>query len=214
MAWSKSKSLLVALLLGLFCLSAQSAPPIATVSGTVTDAKGASLEGVTVQVSGLEKFRAGAWHREMRLGMMPKYVTDNGGRFVLPFYEADIRYDLWFDKEGFAPTFLPGISAKSQELKVAMKRGAPVTGIVTRPVKEGRKPVSGMMVELKLPSEDLWYQQRVFTDLEGRYAFRISPLPKDRKWLVVFAGEAVELDVKGEEAVIGPEFVVRVEVRN
>lgn len=214
MAWPKSKSLLVALLLGLRCLIAQAAPPIAAVSGTVTDAKGAPLEGVTVQVSGMEKFHVGAWHRELRLGILPSYSTDTGGRFELPFYETDIRYDLWFDKLGFAPTFLHGISAKSQELMVVMKRGTPVTGIVSRLVKAEREPVSGTMVELKLSTEDLWYQQRAFTDQEGRYTFRISPPPTDKKWSVVFAGEAVELDVKGEQPVIGPDFMVVVEVRN
>ena len=95
-----------------------------------------------------------------------------------------------------------------------MKRGTPVTGIVTRLVKERREPVSGTMVELRLPSDDLWYQQRVFTDHEGRYTFRISPPPKNKKWSVVFVGEVVMLDVKGEEPVIGPDFVVVVEVRN
>lgn len=212
MAWSESKSLLVALLLGLCCLSAQAATPIATVAGTVTDAKGAPLEGVTVQVSGMEQFRSGAWNRLIRSGIMPSYMTGKAGRFVLPFYEADIRYDLWFDKRGFAPTFLYGISTRPQELKVVMKRGTPVAGIVTRLIKERRKPVSGTMVELRLPTEDLCYQQRAFTDHKGRYTFRISPPPKDKKWQVVFAGEVAELNVKGEESVIGPDFVIVVEV--
>jgi len=198
------------LLVVLLAVRAQAQPTVATVRGLVTDEKGTPLEAVTVQVSGLEKFRDGDWHREIRLGEMPSHTTDKEGRFVLPFYETDIRYDLWFEKDGFAPTFLYGISGKSQELKVVMRRGMPLSGTITRLVNGRQEPVVRTTIELKLPSEDLWYQRRTATDNKGKYMFRVSPPPKERKWLLVFFGEVVELDIKQGEPVPGVDFEVKV----
>jgi hypothetical protein len=205
------RSFNLVLLVVLLAVRAQAESTVATVRGLVTDEKGTPLEGVTVQVSGMEKFRDGAWHREIRLGRMPSYTTDKEGRFVLPFYEADIRYDLWFDKYGFAPTFLFGISAESQELKVLMSRGTLLSGTITRLVNGRQEPVVGTMMELRLlPAEDLWYQRRTTTDNNGRYMFRVSPLPREKKWQLVLVGEVVKLDVRQDEPVPVVDFEVKV----
>jgi len=186
---------------------------IATVRGLVTDERGKALEHVTVGVFGTEEFRDGEWVRVIRTGLMSRYSTDKEGRFALPFYRKDIRHDVWFDCPGFAPTFLYAISAESKELKVVMRRGTWVTGTVTRLVKGRLEPVSGVMVELQLPTEDRWYQHQAITDREGKYTLCVSPPPGDNKWRVVFLNELVELDVKDAEPVIGPDFVVMVQVR-
>jgi hypothetical protein len=205
-----TRSFKLVLLVVLLAVRAQAESTVATVRGLVTNEKGTPLEGVTVQVSGIEKFGDGTWHREIRLGLMPNYRTDKEGRFVLPFYEADVRYDLWFDKDEFAPTFLYGISGESQELKVLMRRGTPLSGTITRLVNGRQEPVVGTTIELQLPSEDLWYQRRTTTDNNGRYMFRVSPPPRGKKWLLVFVGEVVELDVKQGEPVPGVDFEVKV----
>ncbi len=206
------KSLSVAPLVMLLVATAHAATPKAAVRGLVTDEDGEPLGGVTVQVCGMEKSRDGAWVRKMRTGMMPRYATDEDGRFLVPFYEADLRYDLWFDKPGFAPTFLYGISAGPQQLEVVMRRGVLVTGMVTRLVEGRQEPVLGTTVEIRLFTEDLWYQGRVLTD-QGRYMFAVSAPPKGKKWSVVFLNEAVDLDVVEGEPVAGPDFVVVVQVR-
>ena len=201
------------LVLLLVAAGADAAAPIATVRGLVTDERGGALKDVTVQVFGMEEFRNGAWVRSMKLGLMPSYSTDKDGRFALPFPRRDIRYDVWFDRLGFAPTFLYAISAESQAMEVVMKRGTPVTGTVTRLVKGRQEPVFGAMVELRLTTWDMGYRQRTITGPKGRYTLRVSPPPSDKKWRVVFLDEAVELDVKDEEPVIGPDFVAVVQVR-
>ncbi len=214
MALATRRSLNLVLFVVLLAVRAQAQPTVATLRGVVINEKGTPIKGVTVQVSGLEKFRDGAWHREIRFGRMPSYKTDKEGRFVVPFYEVDIRYDLWFDKDGYAPTFLYGIAGKSQELKVVMRGGTLLAGTITRLVNGRQEPIVGTTIELKLlPSEDLWFQHRTATDNNGRYMFRVSPPPREKKWLLVFCGELVEVDIKQDEHVPAVDFEVKVTVK-
>ncbi len=74
------------------------------------------------------------------------------------------------------------------------------------------EPILGTQVELRLPYEDLWYQQHTSTDNDGQYTFHVSP-PDHGNWQVVFAGEVVKLDVEEGRPVKGPDFEVTVSVK-
>jgi len=174
----------------------QAGRPALTVPGVVTDEEGKPLAEVNYRISGVWSFRNGLWG--LRTGIAPELTTDRKGRFVLQFFESNIKYDLQFDKAGYAPSFLYDISPDSEELKVVMKRGVRFCGTVTRLVDGERKPVNSTTVTLRLPAESSWYQKRTLTDLDGEYVFRVSPPPppRRRKWQVVFADEIVEIDVE------------------
>ena len=199
----------VALLLAGQVLHAQ---PADSITGIVRDEQGAPLADVKIQMCGLEKFSGGTWRREMRLGEMPAYSTDQDGHFVVPVRENDLRFDFYCDKPGYAPVFLHAITNQSPELAVVLKRGLTVTGTVQRMAGGKLEPVGGAQVELQLPSEDLWYQQRTSTDHNGKYSFHVSP-PDHGAWQVVFSGEAVKLDVAAGRPVKGPDFEVAVSVK-
>ena len=189
------------------------AEPTTGARGVVSDEAGTPLPQVKVQLCGMENFSHGIWSRVLRLGLMPSYTTDNEGRFAIPIGETGMAYDLYFDKPGFAPTFLYRISSSSNELSIVMKRGLVVTGTVRRAVDGKLEPVSGASVELRRPYVDLWYQQRTLTDDQGRYTFRVTPPPADRKWQMVFAGQVVQLEVKEGQPVAGPDFEVGAKTR-
>ena len=188
------------------------AQPVGNIVGIVKDEQGSPLADVKIQMCGLEKLHNGNWQRELRSGEMPSYSTDKEGRFVVPVGEADMRFDFYCDKPGYAPTFLYGITNQSPELGVVLKRGLTVTGTVKRIAGGKAEPVAGTQVELRLPFEDLWYQQRTGTDYNGKYTFHVSP-PGHGKWQVVFAGEVVALDVVEGQPVKGPDFEVAVTVK-
>lgn len=189
------------------------AATVATVRGVVEDENGTPQADVKVQVCGQEKLHNGVGDRGLARLPLPSYSADKEGRFVLPFHYTDTRYDLYFDKPGFAPTFLYGIDSKSPELSVVLKRGIVLTGTVKRTVGTQKEPVLATTVELQLPYVDLWYQQRTLTDHEGKYMFHVTPPPPGRKWQVVFAGEVVPVDVNSTWST-GPDFEVSVQVRN
>jgi hypothetical protein len=185
---------------------------VGTIRGIVRDEQGSPLADVKVQMCGMQKLRDGTWRRELRLGEMPWSTTDKEGRFVVPVHEADLRFDFYCDRWGYAPTFLYSITNWS-ELNVVLKRGVTVTGTVKRMVGGQAEPVSGTQVELRLPSEDLWYQQRVMTDHDGTYCFHVAPPPAEKRWQVLFAGEIVQLDVKEGQPMRGPEFEITASVK-
>lgn len=210
--------------------------PAEEVIGTVTDEEGSPLEGVTVQVCGVEqKLADGSWRRNHRCElMMPKCSMDQAGRFIVPFDGNDVRVNLRFEKEGFAPTFVDGISPQAQDLKVVMQRGTLVSGTVSRLIRGQLEPVKGTAVELRSLTGDLasqrrafrdplryvWeeggdlpYRQRVFTDHEGRYTVALSPPSGERSWFLVCLDEAVALDLEAGQPTVGPNFVVVVQVR-
>ena len=189
------------------------AEPLATVSGLVIDEDRNALEGVKVQLCGMETLQHGVWKRERTFGLMRSWTTGKYGRFKFEFGGKDVRYDLWFEKSGFAPTFLYGISAKSGELIVVLRKGVIVTGTVTRLVKGVEKPVEAAEVLLLGPRTDLGYRQRSLTDHKGRYRFRASPAPEGKTWYVIFLNQGIDIKVGDKGPVPGPDFVVTVEVR-
>lgn len=201
------------------CMQAER--PALTVPGVVTDEEGKPLAEVKYRISGVWQFRDGAWGR--RSGYPQERTTDRKGRFVLLFYESNVKYDLQFDKAGYAPSFLYDICADSEELKVLMKRGMRLCGTVTRLVDGERKPVSATTVTLRLPAQGFWYVKRTLTVMRGEYMFRVSPPPRgrklqgvyageviERKWQVVYAGEIVEIDVKEGQPIERVDFEVNV----
>lgn len=181
------------------------------ISGKITDAKEEPLADVRIQIMGLEKLHEGKWTRERRLGMMATFMSQKDGQFEIPLKEADVRYDLCFDKDGFASAFLSEVSAESPSLAVALQRGTTVVGHVMRP---GGKPpgpvplapVVGAKVQLQLPGPDFWYQKSAVTDSEGKYTFQVAEPPPGRKWQVEFDGKRHSFTVKNSEPVKGPDF--------
>jgi hypothetical protein len=176
------------------------------ISGTITDAKGSPLTDVRIQIMGLEKLHDGKWVREMRLGDMAVFKSQKDGRFEIPLAEPDVRYDLCFDKDGFAPAFLSEVSVESSPLSVVLERGTTVTGHVIHIVDMTPQPVAGAKVELQLPGPDFWYQKSATTDSNGTYSFRVTEPPKGRNWFIKFGSNGVPFAVEGSEPINGPDF--------
>ncbi len=201
----------------------------ATVQGRVTDEEGKPLGGVKWWISAREKFSDGRWGHEMRTGIPARKNTDKDGRFLLTVPDQ-VRYDLQFEKYGFAPAFLFRVSAEASRVDVTMRRGQVVRGVVARLIDGRRKPLPGTRVELRLPTRDVWYAAQAITDSEGRFEFRVCPPPLDpsaagvtcssktcpepkrSKWQVVCAGEIVELDVREGEQVESIDFQLAIRV--
>ncbi len=220
------------------------AVPIPKITGVVVDEDGRPIEGIKVQVSGVEKrLPDGTWERNRRCGfLMPKVSISEAGRFTLAFDEShftlpideqDTRVNLWFEKDGFAPTFVSGVGPDSEELKVVISRGMQVAGHVRRKINGRVEPVDGAAVEVRLASDmesqqrafrdpltfvlkeggDLPYRQRVVTDSFGEYRIALSTPPKGQQWFVVCLDEAMAVDLQSGQDAKGPDFVVNVEAR-
>jgi hypothetical protein len=214
------------------------AEPVEQAICIVTDEEGRPVEGVKVHVCGEERrLPDGSWGRNHSPDcVLPRASMGKAGRFTVPFDEKDVRVNLWVAKDGFAPTFVAGLSPQPQGVKVIMKRGLQVSGQVNRLVQGKLEPVKGAAVYLGCSSgdaahqkrvfedpyffvmkmqegDDLPYLQTVFTGYFGEYVFQLSPPPKDKKWFVVCLDEMAPLDVREGQATKGPDFVVQVQVR-
>jgi hypothetical protein len=221
--------------------SEQAADRLPRLSGIVVDDDGRPLKGVKVQVAGVEKMADGKWDRNRRCAfLMPKVAIDDAGRFSLdesaftpPIKEQEIRLNLWFEKDGFAPTFAFGVRADTEDLKVVMEPGIQLAGHVRRSINGKLEPVDAAAVEVRLGADletqkrafrdpltyvlehggDLPYRRRVFTDSSGEYVVSVPMPPEGMKWFVVCLDEAAAVDlVKGRHAK-GPDFHVNVETR-
>jgi hypothetical protein len=221
--------LLLTVVMSLLTAAACGAEPDETVTGIVTDEHGRPLEGVTVKMCGVERFHDGRWHRNWRADcMVPRpSVSDKTGRFTvrlteaafdMPFDEKKTRLNFWFDKQGFAPTYLAGVSPQPDDLRVVMKRGIHVSGKVKMRLIGGQlEPIHGATVYLQCSSGDLAHQERVFddpyffllamgkagakegcdlpyrqcaqTDADGRYTVVLSPPPEGKRWFLVCSDE-------------------------
>jgi len=179
------------------------------VKGQVVDESGKPVPGAAWKISGTEVLQDGKWIRVMRLGDSVESFADAEGRFVISFGEP-IRFDLQFHKSGFAPAFLYEIAADSPDLKVTLKRGEIIHGTAI----SGRA-AAGVKVKLRLPSQDLWYEEETFTDASGKFEFRACAPPMEpqlppgissgpgarlnpppiRKWQVVCGDKVVQVDV-------------------
>jgi hypothetical protein len=208
------------------------AAEIKNVYGRVVDETGRPLANVRWQISGIEEFHEGHWTLVFRLGEPKENVTDANGCFVIEFHEK-LRYDLQFDKPGLGQAFLYQVSAESPPITVVIKKGVEVCGSVSRLVDGIREPVSGEgIIEFRLPNpRGRWYQQRVFTDEQGRFCCTVSvppTLPTESvktcngewctiersggKWQVVLGGEVVEIDVERDKPVEDINFEIQVSV--
>jgi hypothetical protein len=177
------------------------------IRGIVRDEAGKPLAAVKVQLCGREHLEDGIWTRPpLTTGLWPSYATDKEGRFAIPSVGPDSALDLYFDKEGYAPVILYRVRGSTNALSVVMKRGLALVGHVQRRVGEKLEAVSGATVELCLPHDDLWYQQRTRTDPEGRYVFQVTPPPDGKKWQVVYGDERVQVEIEEGKPVAGPDF--------
>jgi hypothetical protein len=209
-------SVLLALLI--CCRLGAEEPP--TVPGTVTDEARRPLAHVNWRISGIEEWHDGKWQLVFRDGLTREYATGNDGRFEVTFSEK-VRYDLQFDKWGYAPVFLYQVSADSAEIHVVMRKGMSVHGTVSRLGKEERW-FGGTVVELRLPNpRGFWYEKSVPLGVDGKFEFHVSPPPlppmvsgleETPKWQVVCVGEVVELDVIEGKPVDEVHFVIDVKV--
>jgi hypothetical protein len=207
-------------------------------SGIIVDEDGRPLKGVKVQVSGVEmKLPDGKWDRNRSCAfLMPQVAVEEAGRFALPFDETqppkeqEIRLNLWFEKDGYAPTFVLGVRPDKQDLKVVMEPGIQVAGNVRRSIKGKLEPVDGAAVEVRLAADietqkrafrdplgfvlehggNLPYRRRVFTDSSGEYVVSVPTPPEGMKWFVVCLDEAAAIDLSDERHANGPDFVVQV----
>jgi hypothetical protein len=197
------------------------------VHGQVVDENGKPLAETAWKIIGTEELLDGKWTRMFRLNWAADNFTDAEGRFVIPFLKA-MRYDLQFHKPGFAPTFVYEVGADFGELKVTLKQGEHIHGSVVRLVDGIAKPAEGETVELCLPGSDLWYQEKVSTDANGKYEFRACtppsepPLPAGnfvggtqiqhpqpgRKWQLVYKGKTVQVDVNDGKDVEAVDFTI------
>jgi hypothetical protein len=191
-----------------------------SVQGQVVDSNGKPLAKVSWKISGIEELNNGKWTRVMRSGIPRDETTDANGRFAITFREA-VRYDLQFHKFGFAPAFVYEVGADSSAIVVTLKRGESIHGTVMHLVDGNYKPLIGEAVELRLPSMDVWYQERVITDTKGTFKFQACSPPsgtKDQlqefkpKWQVACAGKIVEIDVTDGQPVEPIHFKIEVSV--
>ena len=179
------------------------------VKGQVVDESGKPVPGAAWKISGTEVLRDGKSTRVIRLGDSVDSFADAEGRFVISFGEP-IRFDLQFHKPGFAPAFLYEIAADFPDLKITLKRGESIHGTAI----SGRA-AAGVKVKLRLPSQDLWYEEETFTDANGKFEFRSCAPPPEpqlppgnssgpapprnsppkRRWQVVCGDKVVQVDV-------------------
>jgi hypothetical protein len=221
--------------------SEQAADRAPRLSGIVVDDDGRPLKGVKVQVAGVEKMADGKWDRNRRCAfLMPKVAIDDAGRFSLdesaftqPHKEQEMRLNLWFEKDGYAPTFVFGVRPDQEELKVVMAPGIQISGHVRRSINGKLEPVDATAVEVRLAADietqkrafrdpltyvlehggDLPYRRRVFTDSSGEYVVSV-PMPLEgKRWFVVCLDEAVAVDLVEGRNAKGPDFVVNVDAR-
>jgi hypothetical protein len=221
------------LLLGaLFFLSVLAAQAADSVRGHVVDENGKTLARVGWKISGIEDLNNGKWTRVHYSGIAAENLTDAEGSFVISF-QSPRRFDLQFHKPGFAPTFVYEVTADSPELKVTLKRGESIHGTVTHLVDGKPKPLLGETVELRLPAWDFWYQERVITDMDGKFEFRACAPPDEPtippgnffgsttnqdsqpkwKWQLVCAGKIIQVDVKDGKAVEAVDFEIEAEAK-
>lgn len=172
--------------------------------GRVVDQAGNLIENVRWRIGAVEDWRDGRWALTHYSGVPREYFTDGEGRFELPFHGRQ-RFDLQFDRSGFGPVFLYRVAQEASELRVVMKAGILVRGTVV--CSDENLFRERVLVELRLPGRDFWFQQKTLTDADGHFEFYAStpPLEPGRaapsRWQIVCAGKVVLIDVTDAEPV-------------
>ena len=171
-----------------------------SIRGQVVDEKGIPQDEVLWRISAIEELRDGKWALTHYSGLPYESITDSNGFFGVPF-NRPCRYDLQFYKAGFAPAFLFQVATDSPGIKVILKRGEHIHGIVSRRVDGKLVPLAAETVVLRLPCRDFWYQEPFVTDKAGKFEFRacappINPEGREPKWQVVLAHKIIEIDVQ------------------
>jgi hypothetical protein len=195
--------------------SVKSVPNV--VLGRVTDQAGTPLGQVRWRISAVEKWQDGQWTLPpltyLPRSDQPEFVTDSEGRFELKFPEK-ARYDLQFDKDGYAPVFLYQVGSDAGELHVVMKEGVAVRGSIVRMDGTRLTGTAPLVVKLRFPSRDVWFQTSTHVDAQGWFEFpHVSPPAKapfwkeTPQWQIVCLGKGVRIDV-----VEGKPVDVRVEI--
>jgi len=171
------------------------------ISGIVVDEFGKPLLGVICSISGIEQWRDGKWQVVFVTGLPREFRTDERGWFEIEFY-GKVRYDLQFERAGYAPAFVFQVAPDSPPFNVQMEKGQIVQGRIEIVGKES-PDFAAIMVCLRLPnSRGLWFQKSTLLGHDGRFQFRVSPPPQvpgqdtRPKWQLVCAGEIVQLDVE------------------
>jgi hypothetical protein len=171
-----------------------------SIRGQVVDEKGKPQDEVLWRISAIEELSDGKWALTHYSGLPYVSITNSNGFFGVPF-NRPCRYDLQFYKAGFAPAFLFQVATDSPGIKVILKRGERIHGIVSRRVDGKLVPMATETVVLRLPCRDFWYQDSAVTDKAGKFEFRacappIDPDYRERKWQVVLPHQIVEIDVR------------------
>jgi len=171
----------------------------------VTDQAGTPLGQVRWRISAVEKWQDGQWTLPpltyLPRSDQPEFVTDSEGRFELKFPEK-ARYDVQFDKDGYAPVFVYQVGSDAGELHVVMKEGVPVRGSIVRMDGARLTGKAPLVVKLQFPSRDVWFATSTHVDAQGRFEFpHVSPPTKapfwkePAQWQIVCLGKVVRIDV-------------------
>ena len=75
-----------------------------------------------------------------------------------------------------------------------MTEGKVLKGRIVERLNGQLTPVAGAEVELQMPQPDFWYQSKLRTDSKGEFQFRISNPPKERTWILYYAGKRMTID--------------------
>ena len=204
------KAILRAFLVASSLFFAASDPSIGQTSltGLVVDRYGKPIQGVRYSVSG---FSTPSGSQVLRSGDRSFHFTDQQGTFRIPGPGSDELLDLQFDEEGgsfvvtngvatrvppsaHAPTFLYRVKPADSPLRVVMTEGKVLKGRIVERLNDQLTPVASAEVELQMPQPDFWYQSKVRTDDKGGFQFRISKPPKERTWILYYAGKRTTID--------------------
>jgi hypothetical protein len=165
------------------------------VTGVAVDAKGKPIGGVRCRVSGFPQASGDVIYS----GISDFVFTDKEGHFSIPVSDRDPMVDLQFDESehdpfghdsiAHAPVFLYKVKTGGSPLKVVMPEGKVLRGRIVERVKNELVPIPLTEVELNMPQQDVWYQNRIITNTNGEFRFRISEPPGEGQWQVYYAGK-------------------------
>jgi hypothetical protein len=175
------------------------------VNGVVVDAVGNPIAGVRCTVSGFPQPSGG---RTLYTGLQTFVFTDKDGHFSIALPRNDPLVDLQFDGGEFAPLFIYKVKPADSPLQVVMSEGKLLRGRVIDRVDDKLVPIPHAEIELQMPQEDFWYQNRQATDAKGEFRFRISEPPGAAPWMLYYAGKRITIDY----AQVKPETVMVIEV--